>query len=195
VHFIKELVSNIFSNTRNEEAVNRRLHIGGVEQKDGWEILNTIKGEFVDHVRQADDLTVFEENSFIEIYASHVLEHMDFTGEIQNALKEWFRVLTPGGKIYISIPDLDVLARLFLNKDLSLDDRFYVVKMIFGGHIDQHDYHKVGLDEELLTNFVSNAGFTNITRVDEFGLFNDTSNFKYAGTPISINIIAIKPSR
>ncbi len=190
---IKNLFTNVSRENKDPVSTERRLHIGGVEQKEGWEILNAVNGEFVDHLRQADDLTVFSDHSFVEIYASHVLEHIDYNGKLQQALKEWHRVLSPGGKIYISVPDLDILAGLFLNKDLSLDERFHVVRMIFGGHIDQHDYHQVGLNMELLAAFAGTAGFENIERVDEFGLFNDTSSYRFVDVPISLNIIAYKP--
>lgn len=187
------MLSNISTVKKEPVVVKRRLHIGGIEQKEGWEILNTVDKKIVDHLRQADDLSVFDDNTFVEIYASHVLEHMDYNGELQKAITEWYRTLTPGGKIYISVPDLEILAELFLNKDLSINERFHVVRMIFGGHIDKYDYHHVGLYMEILTEFLGTAGFINIQRVRDFGLFNDSSTIKFTGTPISLNIIASKP--
>lgn len=190
---IKNLISNVSSSRQKNTGNQRRLHIGGLEPREGWEILNANAGEHVDHVGQADDLTRFEDNSFHEVYASHVLEHMDFTGEMQRALKEWHRVLVPNGKIYISIPDLNILAQLFLKNELSLNEKFGVVKMMFGAHVDAYDYHKVGLDLDLLNYFMAEAGFKEMERVSDFGIFKDTSVLKYCGVPISINVIATKP--
>ena len=122
-----------------------------------------------------------------------MVEHLDYIGELPNTLKEWNRVLAPGGKVFISVPDLDVLAALILDKNkLSIDERFFVMRMIFGGHVDKYDYHVTGLNAEFLTEFLNAAGYINIRRVQEFGLFNDTSSMVFKGTAISLNMIAEK---
>src|SRR3989344_5559810 len=133
----------------------RKLHIGGTIRSEGWEVLNANPAPYVDHVCNATDLSRFPDNTFTEIYASHVVEHFDFAGELHATLKEWRRVLKPGGKVYISVPDLDILAKLFLAKDwLSLEERVFVMRMIFGGHVNRHDYHVVGLNEDFLAAFL-----------------------------------------
>jgi predicted SAM-dependent methyltransferase len=173
----------------------RKLHIGGKERRPDWEVLNAIADECVDHVGNANDLSRFEAGTFAELYASHVLEHMDYQGELQAALKEWHRVLAPGGRLYVSVPDMDVLARFFLSKDkLPWQERFYMMQLMFGGHEDKYDFHAVGLNREFLSWFMSEAGFVNIRKVDSFGLFRDTSCMEYMGTPISVNMIAEKPA-
>lgn len=174
--------------------MSRKLHIGGKTRSDGWEVLNAQPASYVDHVCDAGKLPQFPDDAFSEIYASHVLEHFDYNIELVNALKEWNRILEPGGRLSISVPDLDVLAGLFLTKDrLTLDDRFYVMRMIFGGHMDKYDYHVAGLNEEFLTLFLTHVGFVNIRRVPGFGLFQDASSIIFKGVPISLNMIADKP--
>lgn len=171
----------------------RRLHIGGTARSDGWEVLNANPAPYVDHVCNANDLSQFADNTFIEMYASHVVEHLDYNGELPKTLKEWNCVLVPGGRIFISVPDLDVLAALILDKDkLAIDERFFVMRMIFGGHVDKYDYHVTGLNAEFLTEFLRVAGYINISRIKEFGLFNDTSSMLFKGTTISLNMIAEK---
>ncbi len=66
------------------------------------------------------------------------------------------------------------------------------MRMIFGGHVDQYDYHLVGLNEEFLIQYLRAAGFTNIRRVEELGLFDDTSTVTLRGVPISLNMTAVK---
>jgi predicted SAM-dependent methyltransferase len=174
--------------------VSRKLHIGGQLRSPGWEVLDANPGPCVDHVANAGCLVGFPENTFSDIYASHVLEHFDYNGQLADALMEWRRVLKPSGTLYVSVPDLDVLARLFLDRALlSSAERFLVVRMIFGGHVDAYDYHLVGLNEEILTDFLREAGFTGMRRVSGFGLFNDTSCLELKGVPISLNMIANKP--
>jgi predicted SAM-dependent methyltransferase len=169
------------------------LHIGGTVRVEGWEVLNAVPSPCVDHIGNANDLSRFVDATFSGIYASHVVEHLDYTGELIATLREWNRVLLPGGKLYISVPDLDVLSGLLLRKDvLSLDERFHVMRMMFGGHVDTYDYHVVGLNEEFLGGFLQGAGYVNVVRVSNFGLFEDTSSMEFRGVPISLNIMAEK---
>jgi predicted SAM-dependent methyltransferase len=175
--------------------VTRRLHIGGTIAREGWEILNAISEPWVDHVGQADDLSSFEDNTFAELYASHVLEHLGYQSALSTALNEWHRVLAPEGRLMVSVPDLDTLCELYVQRDsLVPEDRFRIMRMMFGWQVDQHDFHRVGLNEELLTSFLSAAGFAGIKRVDQFGLFADCSTLVFAGRPISLNVEARKGS-
>lgn len=173
--------------------MSRKLHIGGEVKKEGWEVLNANPANYVDYVRNANDLSIFPDNTFETIYASHIAEHFDYRDELSKALEEWYRVLAPGGELLISVPDMDMLARLFLDKNqLDLGERYLIMRMMFGGHMDQYDYHVVGLNEEFLTRFLEGVGFVNIDRVDDFGLFDDTSAIVFKGYPISLNMIAEK---
>ena len=172
----------------------RRLHIGGRDKRPGWEILDVSARPHVDHVGNAIDLARFADGTFTEVYASHVLEHFDYKDGLVAALREWRRVLTAGGVLRLSVPDLDALAGLLLQKSkLDVNQRFHVMRMIFGGHMDAHDYHLVGLNQEFLVGFLAAAGFEAMQRVPRHGLFDDTSDMVFAGTPISLNLTASKP--
>lgn len=173
--------------------MSRRLHIGGQVRTAGWEVLDANPGACVDHVGNAADLSVFSDGSFEQLYASHVLEHFDYHEQLLKTLMEWRRVLAPNGSLCVSVPDLDMLARLFLDRTLlTAQDRFLVMRMIFGGHIDKYDYHLAGLNEEFLTSYLHAAGFVGIRRVADFGLFDDTSSLELKTIPISLNMIAMK---
>ncbi len=76
-----------------------KLHIGGEEIKDGWKILNIQKKEGVDFVGDISDLSQFKDNSIDEIYASHVLEHVE-QKKIEETLKGIHRVLNENGKFF-----------------------------------------------------------------------------------------------
>ncbi|WP_428422613.1 class I SAM-dependent methyltransferase [Methylibium sp.] len=172
----------------------RKLHIGGRQVAPGWEILDVFPGPHVDHVGNANDLSRFPQGSFDEIYASHVVEHFDYKDELLRTLTEWCRVLRPGGVLRVSVPDIDILAHLLLQKhQLDVNQRFLVMRMIFGGHMDAHDYHLVGLNQEFLSAFLSQAGFVTPERVMRHGLFNDTSETTVADTLISLSMTARKP--
>ena len=170
----------------------RRLHIGGQAAADGWELFSIDPKIGADFVGDAVNLSRFEGETFDVIYASHVLEHFDYTGRLQMALKEWHRALKSDGKLYISVPDIAVLCQLFLNPKFSVNDRFKLLRMILGGHCDANDYHYAGFDFEILQDFLGKAGFRNIERVERLGMFQDTSYLCVEDTLISLNVIAQK---
>ena len=171
----------------------RKLHIGGQVRSEGWEVLDANPGPAVDHVGNAGDLARFGDGTFEAVYASHVLEHFDYRDELVATLREWNRVLSPGGTLYVSVPDLAILASLFVVKgQFTIEERFHVMRMIFGGHVDKYDYHLAGLDADFLGTFLGQAGFVNLRRVMNFGMFEDTSAMLWKGIPISLNVIAEK---
>lgn len=172
----------------------RRLHIGGWEIREGWEIFDALPRQGADHVGTCKDLSRFPDGTFQDVYASHVIEHLDYVDEIASTLKEWHRVLAPGGRLYVSAPDLDTLCELFLLRETTtIEERFLIMRMMFGGHTDEFDHHVAGLNEEFLRDYLRKAGFGDIRRVDGFRLFNDSSSLEFKGIPISVNLIATKP--
>ncbi|MBL8200628.1 MAG: methyltransferase domain-containing protein [Chromatiales bacterium] len=170
----------------------RRLHIGGRQRREGWEILDAIAGEQVDHLGDAADLSRFPDGTFVELYASHVLEHFDYHERLGLVLREWRRVLQPGGTLYVSVPDLERLCHLYLTPGLAPDARFHIMRMMFGGHVDAYDYHLCGIDERYLATQLQAAGYSAGRRVQSFNLFNDTSAMQFLGVPISLNMIATR---
>jgi len=170
-----------------------RLHIGGEIAHPEWKIFNIHPGPAVDYTGHCADLSRFADGSVSEIYASHVLEHLHFKNELPTALREFYRVLQPAAMLRVSVPDLHTLCRLFLDPELSTLQRFQVMQMMFGGQTNDADTHYVGLDETFLSGYLSDAGFTGITRVDAFNLFDDTSAMHYK-LPISLNMTARKPA-
>ncbi len=182
-------MENSPDNTDSETLM--RLNIGGTSPLEGWKILNVQAGPDVDFVGDCTDLSRFANGSCIEIYASHVLEHLSYVGELINTLKEFHRILVPGGSCKISVPDFELLCRMFTHPGLTAEQRFFVMNMIFGGQQDPWDFHKVGLSWEFLASYLQQAGFSSCRRVREFGLFeNDCSTIKYGGQLISLNVEA-----
>ena len=169
-----------------------RLHIGGQEKRVGWSILDALPGPIVDYVGNCNDLSFLADESCSEVYASHVPEHLGYNGELQKTLKGIHRVLKPGGRLRASVPDLETLCRLFLHPSLDRAGRFHVMRMMFGGRITDYDVHYVGLNFEFFGEFLHEAGFRDIRRVPDFGLFKDTSMLLFGNVPISLNVEARK---
>jgi predicted SAM-dependent methyltransferase len=168
-----------------------RLHVGGRDVKAGWKILNIQAAPGVDYVGSCVDLSQFADASTDEVYASHVYEHLGYQTELPQALAHVRRVIKPTGRFMFSVPDLQILCKLFLEPKLEPQHRFHVMRMIFGGQVDPYDFHKVGLTWEIAIDFLARAGFTRAKRVASFGLFQDTSELRFLGVPISLNIEAL----
>lgn len=168
-----------------------KLHIGGKEAKPGWKILNIQPGACVDYVGDISDLSQFPDATFKVVYASHVLEHVAQCDMI-STLSGLYRILSPGGRLMISVPDLEALCRLFVRPELDRVSRFQVMRMMFGGQIDPFDFHKIGLSHDILLAYLQAANFPFAKRVTQFGIFSDTSALALHNVPISLNLIAFK---
>jgi len=80
-----------------------KLNLGcGPDHFKGWVNVDSSPDEKPDVVADVIDLP-FEDNSVDEIFASHILEHVDWRVP---ALEEWHRVLRPGGVIVVIVPDI-----------------------------------------------------------------------------------------
>jgi predicted SAM-dependent methyltransferase len=180
----------MFTNTNNGEPL--RLHIGGKEAKAGWKIFDIIERANVDYVGNCTDLSIFADNSVSEIYASHILEHLGYDNDLPLALRELYRVLTPRATLRISVPNLDVLCRLFIHPEVPPNVRFDIMRIMFGGRTDQYDVHQTGFNLDFLSKFLTQAGFNDVQQVKEFGLFQDASNLSILGNLISLNVTAKK---
>jgi len=171
-----------------------KLHIGGTVAQDGWKVLNIQPGPHVDYVGDCLDLSRFPDASASDIYLSHVLEHVNYHQEADAAVAGFKRVLAPGGKLMIAVPDLEILSHLLLAPFFTPQDKHRVMRMMFGGQTDAHDYHRAGYTYIFLLALLQRGGFERIQRVQSFGLFNDTSNAAFNGVPISLNVVAYRPA-
>lgn len=168
-----------------------KLHVGGCEPRAGWKILNSRPGQDVDYVCDVRDLAKFASECFAEIYCSHVLEHLGM-GDILPVLNEFYRLLPQGGKLSLSVPDLDTLAWLFTNPQFATAERFQIMRIIFGGQSDEYDFHHVGFNLAFMFDYLKDVGFSSVEHVESLGLFDDTSEMKVGDVRVSLNLIAVK---
>ncbi|WP_207483125.1 class I SAM-dependent methyltransferase [Arenibaculum pallidiluteum] len=173
------------------------LHIGGRQRRDGWTILDAEARPEVDIVGSCTNLRMFADGSVQQIYASHVVEHLDFARELAQALREFGRVLAPGGVLMIAVPDLRELCRIYLSPGLSAQQRWGVMELIYGTGIGPFDFHKTGFDFETLSSILGQFGFADIRQVERFNLFHDTSTARvslpgFENVQYSLNVTAVR---
>lgn len=167
------------------------LHIGGKQKLEGWKILNIQPGDDVDFLGDISSLDQFAEAACDKVYASHVLEHVR-QKDVEDTLRGIRRILKPGGQLLVSVPDWDILCHLFINPLASPPMKWHAIRMILGGQVDEYDYHYVGFNLQILHDFLMNAEYSQVDRVESFGIFDDTSDYQPYGFPISLNVIATR---
>lgn len=88
------------------------------------------------------------------IIASDILEHFSHR-EVDTVLKEWARVLRPGGELVVRCPSLRLQVQAYMNGVWDADVASY---MIFGGQTNPGDYHCIGFDERSIRKHLAQAG-------------------------------------
>lgn len=124
----------------------------------------------------------YADNSVDEIRCSHMLEHLSYR-DVAEALKEWNRVLKPGGRLRISVPDADKIAKLHSDGE-NYDPMWRFYQM--GGQQDENDFHKSAYDHAILNEYLETFGFE---RIQEW----TSPNTDCAAMPISLNLEGYKP--
>jgi hypothetical protein len=128
-------------------------------------------------------LPAFADNSVDVVRASHVLEHFPH-GQIADVIREWVRVLKPGGELRIAVPDFAKIAQGYLDGNAQPTEGY-----VMGGQVDGADYHKSLFDEAHLKKYFAGAGLV-LLRPWKSDLSDDC-----AALPISLNLAGTKPAR
>jgi len=138
------------------------LHLGsGDIYLDSW-INCDLENEKADVLMDCRKIPL-PDNSVQVIYNSHLLEHFDFM-EGQTVLKEWYRVLIPGGKLITETPDLLGLCQRFARS--SEQGRVDLYGLLFGcPWLEGWNIHKFLYSETQLRWTLENLGFKDIIRV------------------------------
>lgn len=104
------------------------------------------------------------EGAFDIVFASHVLEHIDYL-KVGLALRNLVSLLAPGGELHIIVPDMEWAAR----KILRGEENIALMGTIWGGQRHPHDYHRSGYSLLSLRLLVEKIGL--IVRKATKGIF------------------------
>ena len=175
-----------------------KLHLGcGGKYIHGFVHVDVEDYPHIDFRIPVNALSFAADNSVELIYASHVLEHFG-RNEVDQVLREWFRVLHEGGILRLAVPDFEAISRRYLGTgDLS-----EVLGLVCGGQRTAYDFHKMIFDEQVMRERLHGVGFRSVTRYDwrktDHAWLDDYSQAylphmdKEAGHLMSLNIEAVK---
>lgn len=148
----------------------------------------------VDLVADVSKPLPLEDGSVDLLYASHLLEHFPHAQTV-DLLRNWRRLLRPGGSLMVAVPDLEVIARMLIERPgWFTPPNAPWVGAIYGGQKDEFDFHRAGFTAPWLAYLLTQAGFGGVYRVERFeGIAKaDTSHAPSPfGVNVSLNMIAV----
>ncbi len=172
---VAEKLNGVAAQHREAASAPLRLNIGGgADHLDGFTTVDRKAGS------EAYPLD-YPDGSAESIYASHILEHFCFL-DVEKVLRDWVRVLKPGGKIQLAVPDFEYLVRAYLN-----GEPFHLQGYVLGGHTDSDDRHGALFDRDTLTELMLTVG------LERIGPWKGSAE-STAAMPFSLNLQAFKPS-
>ena len=152
-----------------------KLHLGcGPHYIEGMFNVDLRQDCRTDYCGSLFDLMI-PEGSVELIWSCHMLEHLKYPDEVIRCLELCYSWLVEGGIIRLAVPDLELVANYYLNRDSNL------FKM-YGNAIDEHLYmknsgaevfsyflrgwdHTIVFDFDLLSDLLSDARFKNIEKM------------------------------
>lgn len=196
-----------------------KLHIGcGPHWLDGWVNIDVDPAPFAVNVIRG---LPFADGSASHVFVSHLLEHLYFPRDVLPFIAELKRVLAPGGRVRIVVPDVARAIAAYVESDA----RFFESRreiwswwpenptrledfLAYAGAGPEPSYlfesHKFGYDFETLAKVLSEAGFVAIGEsrfmqsIDPVLRVDDASavaKAHYGDQPYSLFVEALAPPR
>lgn len=143
----------------------RRLHVGcgdvRIPEFCNVDVDVTTRADVIDDITS---LRKFRDGFADVIYACHVLEHMSHA-EVPRVLATWHRVLRPGGLLYISVPDIDRIVKIYTQhwEHFQTRPNSPWIGLLYGGQEDRYDFHKTGFNLTWMTELLERCGFSDVT--------------------------------
>jgi len=171
-----------------------KLNLGcGDKILDGYvnvDVVESRAGMKPDVLCDLHKLTPFSDNSVDEVLSVHVIEHF-WRWEVADILKEWVRVLKPGGKMVLECPNLFSACMEFLRNPKQASgpgpEGQRTMWVFYGDPRWQDPYmvHRWGYTPESLGELMQEAGLMEVRQ--------EPAQFKLR-EPRDMRMVGIKPS-
>jgi len=115
----------------------------------------------VDVVCDASRLDKFDDGCAEVVYASHLLEHF-WDRDVPDVLREWCRVLAPGGVLRLAVPDFEQIAKRYI----GTADLLEVQGLVYSRPDYPEDAHRSAWDFTKLKSALDAAGLVDVSRYD-----------------------------
>jgi predicted SAM-dependent methyltransferase len=175
------------------------LHLGcGRINAPGFINIDMAPMRHVHLVQDVSNLDRFRAESVDLIYASHVLEHFSHLRTL-TILREWKRVLKPGGVLRLAVPNFDALVEIYRLNERRISS---IQGMLYGGQDYPGNAHFAGFTYESLACILMEAGLCEVSTwgpfkgiepycLDHSGLEIDIGSLVI---PVSLNVEAKNPN-
>lgn len=182
-----------------------KLHLGCWKRNiPGFVHVDLCDLPHIDYQHEVFPLPMFADGEAELIYASHVLEYYD-RDEAVEVLKEWRRVLSPGGILRLAVPDFPALVKVYEKTgDLHKILGPLYGKMTVSMEREQKKiiYHKTAYDFISMRTLLESCGFGNVRKYDwRETIHKDVDDYSQAYFPhmdkdhgllVSLNLEAVK---
>jgi len=117
---------------------------------------------------------LIDDKVFNGIFTEHVLEHLTYA-DVSFVLSECHRILKPGGRIRIIVPDLSIFAERYVNDDEAWFREWERVVLaprgrVMNSHMEALSFvtqeygHRSAWDLKTMETFLVRAGFTEVSK-------------------------------
>jgi GT2 family glycosyltransferase/ADP-heptose:LPS heptosyltransferase/predicted SAM-dependent methyltransferase len=153
----------------------------------------------------------FEDNSLDEILSNHSIEHISWRG-LPFVVGEWFRTLKPGGRVFLRTPDLEYIARSYLdgkttpewpgdeqyltdNLSSEITPGWWANLKLYAGQDYPSNYHFMCFDFDMIKAFFERIGFTDVARLQIKPVFSSGELQVEAFKPAEQEVVSADPKR
>lgn len=105
-----------------------------------------------------------DDEFYEEVRMHSLLEHFGKRDK-DKVLKECYRVLKTGGKLWISVPDLILIAKELIEMYNSEVKVYELINLLYGEQDYKENTHLWGYTEKSLSKDLMTAGFVKVTRL------------------------------
>jgi hypothetical protein len=144
-----------------------KINMGcGNRRLDGYFGIDAVARPAADLVAPADKVPL-DDGCAAELLAVHLVEHF-FEWEVPGLLAEWYRLLAPGGRLILEMPDLRKCARNLIEGRQERKPGQLSLWGIFGDETlrDPLMMHKSGWWFDRLAPLVRAAGFVKVAEAE-----------------------------